>query len=336
VGKEEKINKGGEMIRSFIRFAGLAGFLCLCLGGGFPVSAADYPTKPITFVVPYPAGGSTDVTGRVLAAAAKKYFGQPIIVENKGGGGGTVGPNLVIAKPADGYTLGIMASTTVTISWHMGKCNFDPIEDVKHIMRYTGYLYGFVVRADSPWKTFQDFVKYVKQNPEKVSYGTTGVGTGPHLAMEQISFLGGMKMTHVPYKGGAECNSALLGGHVDSVSDSTSWGPLVDAGKFRLLVVYTGTRSARYPDVPTLKELGFDMVFPSPLEIMGPKALAQPIVQKVHDSFRKAMEDPEYQTVLKKYDMTTTYLNSEDCEKADRKEAEDLRKIVTQVGMYKK
>jgi len=324
------------MQRKYMQFVGLSGVFFFCLALGVPVFAADYPTKPITLVIPYPAGGSTDVTGRVLAAAAKKYFGQPVIVENKGGGGGTVGPNLVIAKPADGYTIGIMASTTVTISWHMGKCNFNPIDDVNHIMRYTGYLYGFVVRADAPWKTFKDFVKYVKENPEKVTYGTTGVGAGPHLAMEQISHIAGMKMTHVPYKGGAECNSALLGGHVDSVSDSTSWGPLVDAGKFRLLVVYTGTRSARYPDVPTLKELGFDMVFPSPLEIMGPKALPKPIVQKVQDSFKKALEDPEYQTILKKYDMATTYMNSEDCEKADRKEAEDLKKIVMQLGMYKK
>ena len=320
----------------FIRVFGLAGLFCFCFAAGTPAFAADYPTKPISLVVPYPAGGSTDVTGRVLAAAVKKYLNQPVIVENKGGGGGTVGPNLVIAKPADGYTIGIMASTTVTISWHMGKCNFNPIDDVNHIMRYTGYLYGFVVRADSPWKTFHDYVKHVKANPEKVSYGTTGVGTGPHLAMEQISFLTGMKMTHVPYKGGAECNSALLGGHVDSVSDSTSWGPLVDAGKFRLLVVYTATRSARYPDVPTLKELGIDMVFPSPLEIMGPKALPQPIVQKVQESFKKAIDDPDYQEVLKKYDMATTYLNSADCEKAIRKEAEDLKKIVMQLGMYKK
>lgn len=324
------------MQRRFVHIAGMVGCLSLCLLIGMPAMGAEYPTKPITLVIPYPAGGSTDVTGRVWAAAAKKYFGQPVVVENKGGGGGTVGPNLVIAKPPDGYTLGIMASTTVTISWHMGKCNFDPIEDVRHIMRYSGYLYGFVVRADSPWKTFPEFVKHVKQNPDKVTYGTTGVGTGPHLAMEQISFLAGMKMTHVPYKGGAECNSALLGGHVDSVSDSTSWGPLVDAGKFRLLVVYTAARSSRYPDVPTLKELGYDMVFPSPLEIMGPKALPEPIVQKVHDAFQKAMDDAEYQAILKKYDMTTTYLNSQDCEKAVRKEAEDLKKIVTMLGMYKK
>ncbi|MGA2954852.1 MAG: tripartite tricarboxylate transporter substrate binding protein [Thermodesulfobacteriota bacterium] len=315
---------------------GLMLIIGLVMALAVPALASDYPAKPITLVIPYPAGGSTDVTGRVLATAAKRYFGQPIIVENKGGGGGTVGPNLVISKPADGYTIGIMASTTVTISWHMGKMNFNPIEDVNHIMRYTGYLYGFVVRADSPWKTLQDFVKYAKENPGKVTYGTTGVGTGPHLAMEQLSYMAGMQLVHVPYKGGAECNTALLGGHVDSVSDSTSWGPLVDAGKFRLLTVYTAARSARYPQVPTLKELGFDMVFPSPLEIMGPKTLPHPIVQKVLDSFKKALDDPEYQTVLKKYDMATTFLNSEDCEKADRSEAEELKKIVQKLGMYKK
>ena len=303
---------------------------------GFWVYASDYPTKPVTLIIPYPAGGSTDVTGRVLAPVVKRHLGQTVVVENKGGGGGTVGPNLVISKPPDGYTIGIMASTTVTISWHMGKMNFNPIDDVKHIMRYTGYLYGFVVRADAPWKTFTDYVKYAKENPGKVTYGTTGMGSGPHLAMEMIAFATGMKLTHVPYKGGAECNSALLGGHVDSVSDSTSWAPLVDAGKFRLLTIYTASRSARYTDVPTLKELGIDIVFPSPLEIMGPKALPQPIVQKVHDAIKKSLDDPEYQAVLKKYDMQTTYLNSEDCEKAVRAESEKLKEIVQKLGMYKK
>jgi tripartite-type tricarboxylate transporter receptor subunit TctC len=298
--------------------------------------ASEYPTKPVTLIIPYPAGGSTDVTGRVLAAAVRKTLGQPVVVENKGGGGGTVGPNLVISKPPDGYTIGIMASTTVTISWHMGKMNFNPIDEVNHILRYTGYLYGFVVKADAPWKTFTDYVKYAKENPGKVTYGTTGVGSGPHLAMEMVSFATGAKLTHVPYKGGAECNSALLGGHVDSVSDSTSWAPLVDAGKFKLLAVYTGSRSARYPDTPTLRELGIDIVFPSPLEIMGPKGMPQPIVQKIHDSFKKALDDPEYQTVLKKYDMQTTYLNSEECEKADKQEAEKLKEIVQKLGMYKK
>ncbi len=300
------------------------------------VCASDYPTKPVTLIIPYPAGGSTDVTGRVLATVVKKHLGQTVVVENKGGGGGTVGPNLVISKPPDGYTIGIMASTTVTISWHMGKMNFNPLDDVKRIMRYTGYLYGFVVREDAPWKTFTDYVNYAKENPGKVTYGTTGMGSGPHLAMEMIASATGMKLTHVPYKGGAECNTALLGGHVDSVSDSTSWGPLVDAGKFRLLAIYTPSRSARYPSVPTLKELGIDIVFPSPLEIMGPKALPQPIVQKLHDAIKKSLDDPEYQAVLKSYDMQTTYLNSEDCDKAVRAESEKLKEIVQKLGMYKK
>jgi tripartite-type tricarboxylate transporter receptor subunit TctC len=318
------------------KFLGVLAVIAIILYPGFWVYASDYPTKPVTLIIPYPAGGSTDVTGRVLAPVVKRHLGQTVVVENKGGGGGTVGPNLVISKPPDGYTIGIMASTTVTISWHMGKMNFNPIDDVKHIMRYTGYLYGFVVRADAPWKTFTDYVKYAKENPGKVTYGTTGMGSGPHLAMEMIAFATGMKLTHVPYKGGAECNSALLGGHVDSVSDSTSWAPLVDAGKFRLLTIYTASRSARYTDVPTLKELGIDIVFPSPLEIMGPKALPQPIVQKVHDAIKKSLDDPEYQAVLKKYDMQTTYLNSEDCEKAVRAESEKLKEIVQKLGMYKK
>ena len=318
------------------RVLGVLAAVAIIFSSASWVYASDYPTKPVTLIVPYPAGGSTDVTGRVLATVVKKHLGQTVVVENKGGGGGTVGPNLVISKPPDGYTIGIMASTTVTISWHMGKMNFNPIDDVKRIMRYTGYLYGFVVREDAPWKTFTDYVNYAKENPGKVTYGTTGVGSGPHLAMEMIAFATGMKLTHVPYKGGAECNSALLGGHVDSVSDSTSWGPLVDAGKFRLLTIYTASRSARYADVPTLKELGVDIVFPSPLEIMGPKALPQPIVQKVHDAIKKSLDDPEYQAVLKKYDMQTTYLNSEDCEKAVRAESEKLKDIVQKLGMYKK
>ena len=325
-----------EMAAMSKKLLGVLVVVAVIFSPAFWVFASDYPAKPVTLIIPYPAGGSTDVTGRVLAPVVKRHLGQPVIGENKGGGGGTVGPNLVISKPPDGYTIGIMASTTVTISWHMGKMNFNPIEDVKHIMRYSGYLYGFVVRADAPWKTFNDYVKYAKENPGKVTYGTPGMGTGPHLAMEMIAFATGIRLTHIPYKGGAECNSALLGGHVDSVSDSTSWAPLVDAGKFRLLTIYTASRSARYADVPTLKELGIDIVFPSPLEFMGPKALPQPIVQKLHDAIKKSLDDPEYQAALKKYDMQTTYLNSEDCEKAVRAESEKLKDIVQKLGMHKK
>ncbi len=177
---------------------------------GAPLSAAEFPTKPVTLVIPYPAGGSTDLTGRALAVAAKQYLGQPVICENKSGGGGTVGPSLVLSKPPDGYTIGI-SSGAVTIAYHMGKLNFNPLEDSTPIIRYTSYVFGMVVRADAPWKTIQEFVKYAKENPNKVTYGTPGVGTNPHLAMEELSILTGIQLVHMPFKGGAEASTALLG-----------------------------------------------------------------------------------------------------------------------------
>jgi len=297
--------------------------------------AQGFPSKPITFVIPYPAGGSTDLTGRVLANAAKGYLGQPIICENKSGGGGTVGPSLVISKPPDGYTIGI-SSGAVTIAYHMGKLNFNPITDTTPIIRYTSYVFGLVVRADAPWKTIQELVKYAKENPQKVTYGTPGVGTNPHLAMEELSIITGIQLVHMPFKGGAEANTALLGGHIDAISDSTSWGPLVDAGKFRLLVTYAPQRMPRYPNVPTLKEAGYNMVYSSPIFIIGPKGMPKPIVARLHDAFKKSLDDPDYLSILKKYDMSENYLRPEDLDKAIRQESDQIKRVVQKLGLDKK
>jgi tripartite-type tricarboxylate transporter receptor subunit TctC len=328
-------NEGGEMKTRRKGMIALGLVVSLIFPLGFGALAADFPTKPITFVIPYPAGGSTDVTGRVLVDAAKKHLNQPIICENKSGGGGTVGPALVLAKPPDGYTVGV-SSGAVTIAWHMGKLNFNPLTDPTYIIRYTAYVFGMVVRADAPWKTIQEFVKYAKENSGKVTYGTPGVGTNPHLAVEELGILTGIKLTHMPFKGGAECNAALLGGHIDAVSDSTSWGPMVDAGKFKLLVAYGDQRMARYPNVPTLKESGYNMSYSSPMMIIGPKGMPQPVVQKLHDVLKKAMEAPEFLEILKKYDMVPVYLNPEDCTKAVAKESEQIKRIVEKLGLLKK
>jgi len=308
----------------------------MILAFGLPAMAAEYPTKPVTLVIPYPAGGSTDLTGRALANAAKKYLGQPIVVENKSGGGGTVGPSLVIPKPPDGYTIGIITSSP-TIAYHMGKLNFNPVEDLTHIMRWGGYLFGMVVQTEARWKTIQEFIQFSRQNPQKISYGSPGVGTPPHLAMEELAFLaGGIQFVHIPYKGGAESNAGLLGGHVDAVSDSSGWAPLVDAGKFRLLVTYGYQRSARYPEVPTLKEIGYGLVSPGPIGLIGPKGMAKPVVDKLHEAFKKAMDDPEFQAIMKKLDMTPLYLNSADYEKFVRQDSERIGKLVQKLGLQKK
>jgi tripartite-type tricarboxylate transporter receptor subunit TctC len=247
-----------------------------------------------------------------------------------------VGVNLVITRPPDGYTLCIFPSAPIAVAAHMGKLNFHPLDDMTHILRYSGYTFGIVVRADSPWKTVQDFLQYAKQNPQKISFGSPGVGTTGHLAMEELSMLAGVQLIHVPYKGVAETNTALMGGHVDIVSDSSGWAPMVDAGKFRLLATYAQQRLARYPQAPTLKEVGYDVFYSSPLEIIGPKGLPRAVAQKVHEAFKKAMDDPDYQNTLKNFDMPNLYLNAEDVEKADRQEYERLGRLVLKLGLQPK
>lgn len=308
----------------------------LFLSLGVSAWAAEFPTKPINLIIPYPPGGSADLTMRGLANAAKKHLGQPIICENKAGGGGTVGPSLVVTRPPDGYALGLITASP-TIAYHMGKLNFNPVEDLTHISRYGAYLYGLVVRSDSPWKTIQEFIQYSKQNPQKVSFGSPGMGTPPHLAMEELAILaGGVQWVHVPYKGVAESNAALLGGHVDAVSDSSGWAPLVDAGKFRLLVTYGTQRSTRYSQVPILKEVGYDMVATGPIAVIGPKGIPRPVVKTLEDAFQKAMGDADFHAVMKKFDFTPAYLNSEDYGKLMREDSEKIRKLVKKLGLDKK
>ena len=307
---------------------------CLALALGIPAMAAEYPTKPINLVIQYPAGGSTDLAARAMAAASRKYLGQPVICENKAGGGGTVGVALVAAKPPDGYTIGIVTSSPA-MAFHMGKLNFHPLSDLTPIIRWGNYLFGITVRSDAQWKTMKELIQYVKQNPEKVSYGSPGVGTPPHLAMEELSMVAGLKFTHIPAKGIAENNTALLGGHIDAVSDSSGWAPLVDAGKFRLLATWGEKRSDRYPQVPTIKEIGHDVVARSHLGIIGPKGIPKPIVARLADAFKKALEDPEFLSVMKKMDMPTEYLDTAGYEKYLRSDFENIGKLVQKLGLNK-
>jgi len=318
---------------NFIGMLLVAGLITILV---IPSMAAEYPTKPITLIMPWPAGGSTDLVGRALVNAAKKYIGQPIIVENKPGGGGTVGTSFILTKPPDGYTIGINSCNTVIISYHMGKLDFHPINDFTYIMRLCGYLYGLVVQADSPWKTIQDFIQSARSAPQTISYGTSGIGSSGHLSMEELAYTAGVRLIHVPYKGGAECTTALLGGHVDAVSDSSGWASLVDGGKFRLLVIYSEQRSPRYPKVPTVKESGFDVVWAGPIAVFGPKGMPTPVVKKLHDAFKKAMDDPEYQAVLKRFDMPPLYMNSEDCRKDVHQNLERIGNLVQKLGLQKK
>ena len=310
------------MKRMTLRVA-MAAFAAIGAFAGSSAHAQNFPTKPVTFIVPWPAGGSTDLVIRALADATQKHLGQQIVVENRPGASGTLGPAQMAAtaKP-DGYTIAQIPITVFRLPF-MTKTTFDPTKDFTYIAGLTGYTFGVVVKASSPWKTFDELIADAKANPGKIKYGTPGAGTSLHIAMEQIAKMKGVKWTQVPFKGAAETNAALLGSHVDAVADSTGWGALVNSGDFRLLVTWGFARTKNCPNVPTLKELGINLVANSPYGIAGPKGMDPKVVKVLHDAFAKGVKEPTYAEALKKFDQELAYLNTADYEKHAAQQIEE-------------
>lgn len=279
------------------------------LGLPFGVRAAGgFPEKPIRVMVGFSAGGVTDIVVRALAESASSVFGQPIIVENKLGAGGVMPAYQLQNATPDGYTVGLIAHSVFRLPY-ISNIKWDPAADLDYIIRLTGFTWGLVVAADSPIKTFEDYVAYARKNPGKMTYGTVGSLTTQHLTMEQISASLGLQLTNVPYKGVAEALPALMGGHIMSVADASSWVPYVTSGKMRLLVVWTEKRVPRFPDVPTLREVGIDMVQTSPWGLAAPKGTPPEAIRRLHDGFKEAMAQKPFQDALANYDMEQQYMD---------------------------
>lgn len=299
-------------------------------------AAQDFPNKPVTLICPWPAGGSTDQYMRALAQIATKYLGQPVIIENKPGAGGTMGAQALVtsAKP-DGYTLSQMPITVFRFP-HIQKTQFDPTKDFTYVIGLSGYTFGIIVRPETPWMTFQEFIAAGKAQPGKITYGTPGAGTSPHLLVEDLQQKTGARFQHVPFKGFAEGMNAFLGKHIDAVSDSSGWGTHVDAGTARLLATFGEQRTKRWPNVPTAKELGIDLVYPSPFGLAGPKGMDPKVVAVLHDAFKKALDDPEHQKILDKLDQVLWYRNTADYSRIALESIEHERKTVERLGIAKK
>ena len=306
-------------------------FAVLCIS--LTVNAQTYPSRPVTFIVPWPPGGSSDLAMRSLSVIAEKHLGQRIVIENKPGVSGTMGAQALAqgARP-DGYTIAQMPITVFRLP-HMMKTNFDPATDFTWIIHLTGYTFGVVVRADSPFKTFKNMVAYARANPGRLTYGSPGNGTSLHITMEQIAQHEGIQWEQVPFKGGAENIASLLGGHTMALADSTGWAEQVNSGKARLLVTWGAQRTKRWPNVPTLKEVGYPIVSNSPFGIAGPKGMDPAVVKVLHDAFRKALEDPEFQKTLEKFDQEAYYLNSADYAALAKKSIEEERVAVQRLNL---
>jgi tripartite-type tricarboxylate transporter receptor subunit TctC len=241
-----------------VRVAGLA-LLGLSFGLGAARAQTDYPTRPLTYVVPYPAGGAADVFARQLAAELGRRLGQPVVVENRPGANGNLGSASVVKAAADGYTLLLGTASTVAINPHLYGKNmpYDPMHDLQPVSGTHAMANVLVVNTASPYKTVQELVTAAKGQPGALAYASAGIGNTMHLAGEQFGMQAGISLLHIPYKGGPPALNDVLGGQVPMMFNNLpAVVPMVRSGKLRALAVATPKRSSLLPDVPTMDEAG--------------------------------------------------------------------------------
>ncbi len=279
-----------------------------------PATAEDaktYPSRPITVVVGFPAGGGTDLVTRALADALSKDLRQPVLVENRPGAASSLSIAHVASKEPDGYTIGLL-SVGALINQHMRKVSYDTSKDLTPILQVAQFQAGLLVKADAPWKNLREFLSYAKENPGRIRYSTAGVGSQQHLVMVRLAGELGIKWTHVPYQSTHEVQLALQKGEVNAMSQTAEWTPGAKDGRFRLLAVYGEKRMADFPETPTLIEAGFNITTPSIIGYVGPKGMNPDITEKLHQAFKKAMEIEQVKTVIQRFNWKLAYQGPEE------------------------
>ena len=284
--------------KAALRCAPIAAVL---MGTASPPALAEdvYPSRPIKLLVGFAPGGATDTTFRKLGELASKQLGQPIIVENRPGAGATLAPSsMAKTEPPDGYT--IAAATAGLLRYpYMQKVDWDPVKDFTWIAGLGGYTFVLAVNADSPLKTTADLVSYAKKNPENLTVATAGAGTTMHLLAEALAGMADVKITHIGYKGSSEAVTAILGGHTMATVDAIGTIlPYVQSGKMRVLLSFDPQPVASLPGVPTAKSLGYDLVYPAPYGLVGPKGMTPALVDKIYQAFKSAADSDEYKKLL--------------------------------------
>jgi tripartite-type tricarboxylate transporter receptor subunit TctC len=317
----------------FFALVALMGILSVSI----PVSAAGqaYPDKPITIYCSYAAGATTDLTTRSLAEGVEKILGVPVVVENKPGGTSTVCAGLVASKKPDGYTLGVISTGALTLMPHMVKLSYNPLKDFTVIMQYSRFLGGLTVLSESPIKTVDDFVVHAKAHPG-LSYGSPGMYSQQHLAVELFGQCKGLKLKHVPFKGGAESNTALLGKHLDFVAGSGQHVRFVKQGLFRVLLIYNSTkRDPNFPNIPTQEEIGCQDYPANGMMLVGPKGMPEAMVKKLEEAFKKVSEAPQFHKLLEQFDLPYDYKGRVELGKEIPPQYEAAKNLLMKMGFKK-
>jgi tripartite-type tricarboxylate transporter receptor subunit TctC len=270
--------------------------LCVALAAtAAGVAAQNYPSKPVRFVVPFAAGGSTDTLARAIGIRLPEYLGQQVVIDNRTGANGDIGMSLVAKAAPDGYTIVLGYIANLAIGPSLYKMPYDPVKDFAPVTQVAGASNIMVVHPSVPAKNLKEFIAYAKANPGTVNFATSGVASIGHLTGELLNELAGMKMVHVPYKGSGQAISDLVGGHVKvMISGMASTLPHVKAGRLRALAVTGLQRSDAAPDVPTIAESGFPgYEARSWFGVLAPAKTPKPVINRLHDDIVKALQQPD-------------------------------------------
>lgn len=316
-------------------FAAVAASIAVVGAAGFvapAVAQADYPNRPVVLIVPYGAGGVSDVVARALALSMGKQLGQSIIIENKPGAGASMGVmDMKNAKP-DGYRL-TLSPVGIFRQPHIQKVAYDPVADLTYVAAYMSYDFLLAVAQDSPFKSVKDIVEQSKKQPGSVDYGTPGKFSANHVLMALLEKKAGVQFTHVPYKGDAEAVNALIAGHTKTGVFGNTVLPHMQSGKLRALAIASETRPPAFANVPTFREQGYDVVTPSPLGIAGPRGLPPEIVRKLEAAVKSAMDDPAFQQAAANYGVRLEYRNAQDYSAFAKKAFAEEGAIVQSIGL---
>ena len=297
---------------------------------------ADYPSHTVTIVVPFPPSGVADITGRPVAEALSRILKQSVVVENKPGAGGGVGMQYVAHAKPDGYTL-LMALSSISIIPEADKVlGRNPMYQLNQLVpnaRFTADPTVLAVRADSPYKSVKDLIDAARKSPGTIPYGSSGNYGTMHVPMEMLDHAAGVKMLHVPFTGAGPAIVALLGGQVDAISTgpSTVMGYL-KAGKVRVLATWGEARHPALPDVPTLKELGYDAVFSQWTGLFAPAGTPQPVIDKLRAASKQVVADPTFRNALEKVETPVQYLDEPQFRTFWDNDAKKLATVVHRIG----
>ena len=297
-----------------------------------PAWAQDkWPSKPVTYIVPFPAGGTTDILGRLIGQKLGPVLGTTIVIDNKGGAGGSVGSEVASRAPADGYTLlgGTISSHAINVSLYP-KLGYDPIKSFSPVVLIGSNPVVLIVGANSPYKTLQDVLAAAKARPKTISSASAGSGTSQHLALELLGFKSGTQFIHVPYKGSGPAIQDVIGGQVDMMFDTTVVaGPHIQSGKVRALAVTSAKRLESLPNVPTVAESGvpgFEVV--SWQAIFVPAGTPKPIIDQLHREILKILAQPEMQERLKALGMQPSTMSTDQISAFQKAEVEKWAQVI--------